>query len=82
MLKCYNKSSLGLELQTKAAYLQNEVLGRYPKDIPSIVVNRKPEDYLSRIALTDFRKSVCNLLHEQVDMKWDNKLTEYCITNK
>lgn len=67
-----------MELQTQAALLQNEVLQGYPKDIPSIVVDRNPQSFLNKIALTDFKRAICVSLHENVYTTWDSNLIEYC----
>lgn len=78
ILKCYNETSLGLQLQIEASRLQSEVLGGFPEGVPSIVVNHKPDDYLSKLAFSDFRKAVCGLLYERMDTKWDYDLAQYC----
>ncbi|XP_063709946.1 GILT-like protein 1 [Culicoides brevitarsis] len=78
VLKCYNGTSMGEELQVKAMQLQNEVLGGFPKGVPTIVVDRKPDDYLTRLAFEDLRKALCELFHEKTDTKWTQELIDYC----
>lgn len=73
---------MGQQLQTEASKLQNEVLGGFPDHIPSIVLDRKPDDFLSKLAFTEFKSAICQLLLEKPDTPWNEDLSNYCDPGK
>lgn len=57
--KC-SEGKVGLELQIAAMREQERIIG-YPKHVPNLVVNEKPDEALGDRLVEDFKGTICEL---------------------